>query len=77
MTSSPTSRRSDSEITPARGMTTVAVSLTIAATGKTDLQPNSYSFSLVDDFGFLYYPQFYFRSEQSTTHVPGPPDRDT
>ena len=66
-------QKSDSEITPARGMTTVAVALTIAATGKTDLQPNSYSFSIVDDFGFLYYPQFYFRSEQSTTQYPDLP----
>ena len=54
-------------------MTTVAVALTIAATGETDLQPNSYSFSIVDDFGFLYYPQFYFRSEQSTTQYPDLP----
>jgi uncharacterized protein DUF4352 len=66
-------QKSDSEITPARGMTTVAVALTIAATGETDLQPNSYSFSLVDDFGFLYNPQYYFRSEASTTQYPDLP----
>lgn len=66
-------QKSDSEITPARGMTTIAVSLTIAATGETDLQPNSYSFSLVDDFGILYYPQFYFRSEESTAQYPDLP----
>ena len=63
----------DSSIAPARGMTTVGVMVTITNSGTADLQPNSFAFYLIDDLGFLYYPNFYFRSEESLAQYPDLP----
>ena len=60
----------DSAVQPARGMTAIGVVATITNTSSTDLELNNYNFYLVDDFGFQYYPNFYFRSEESTTQYP-------
>jgi hypothetical protein len=60
----------DSSITPTRGMMAVGVVVTLASTGSVDLQPNTYSFYLVDDFGYMYFPTYYFRSDESTSEYP-------
>jgi hypothetical protein len=60
----------DSSITPTRGMMAVGVVLTLTSTGATELQPNTYSFYLVDDFGYMYFPTYYFRGEESTSQYP-------
>jgi hypothetical protein len=62
----------DPGITPTRGMSAVGVVVTIANSGDAEIQPNSFSFYLVDDFGLIYYPQFYFR-DASTAEYPDLP----
>jgi hypothetical protein len=62
----------DSGITPERGMSAVGVMVTVENTGDAELQPNSFSFYLVDDYGFIYYPSYYFR-DASTTEYPDLP----
>jgi hypothetical protein len=66
-------QKSDSSITPNRGMTAVGVLVTITNTGTADLDAGSATFYLVDDLGFQYYPQFYFRSDASTAQYPDLP----
>ena len=60
----------DSEVSPPRGSTVVGVSVTIENTGTDDVQPSSSSFLLVDDLGYVYYPAFYFRGEESLAQYP-------
>lgn len=63
-------QKSDATISPTRGMTAVGVVFTIASTGSVDLQPNTYSFYVVDELGYMYYPTYYYRSDASTTQYP-------
>ena len=66
-------QKTDSSITPNRGMTAVGVVYTITNTSDADLQANTFNFPVVDDYGFLYYTNYYFRSEESTAQYPDMP----
>ena len=67
-------QKTDKSIKPGRGMSTVAVQVTVAATGEVEVQPSASSFYLVDDFGIVYYPNYYYdRTSESTDQYPDLP----
>jgi hypothetical protein len=67
-------QKTDKSVKPARGMQTVAIQVSIAATGEVEVQPSSGSFYLVDDFGIVYYPNYYYdRTQESLDQYPDLP----
>lgn len=60
----------DPSVSADRGQQVVGVNVTIENTGEADLEPNSYSFYLVDDLGYLYYPSYFFRDTAGTEAYP-------
>jgi hypothetical protein len=67
-------QKTDKAIKPARGMMTVAIQVTVAASGEVEVQPSASSFYLVDDFGIVYYPNYYYdRTQESLDQYPDLP----
>jgi hypothetical protein len=67
-------QKTDKSIKPARGMMTVAIQVTVAASGEVEVQPSASSFYLVDDFGIVYYPNYYYdRTSESMDQYPDLP----
>lgn len=60
----------DSSSGPDRGFHWVMATVTMTATGDRALEANGFGFVLIDTDGFLYYPGFVFRTQESVDATP-------